>query len=201
MSSNVARIAEATVCDAKGCYDGHLMVRGDQISFLSVQRWKQLQKKGYKREVQNGDVIWTPEMPKSDIELPSGFVLVHDTTGELLSKCDLYVLKWRGKKSTNAGKSDADLINEKLLRDAEEYFVSESGKELRPGLGVVEIPDGSWTKVASVQFIRYRRPGFVKPFEHDYDPAVDVYDCLSPLAWRLPLPTGCVVDSRGFVWP
>lgn len=196
-----ARIAEATICDAKGCYDGHLMVRGDQISFLSVQRWKQLQKQGYKREVEKGDVIWSPEMPESDVKLPSDFVLVHDTTGELLSKCDFYVLKWRGRRGAKSMRNSIQTINEQLLEDAREYFVSESGRELRPGHGSVEIPDGSWTKVASVQFIRYRRPGFVKPFEHDYDPAVDVYDCMSPLAWRLPLPTGCVVDSRGFVWP
>ncbi len=199
--SNSARIAEATVCDANACYDGHLMVRGDQISFLSAQRWKQLQREGYKREVVKGDVIWTPEMPDSDVKLPPSFVLVHDTTGDLLSKCDLYVLKWRGKRGTNGAKSVTDSISPELLRDVRKYFVSEDERELRPGLGSVEIPDGSWTKVASVQFIRYRRPGFVKPFEHDYDPAVDVYDCLSPLAWRLPLPSGCVVDSRGFVWP
>ena len=199
--TNSARIAEATVCDAKGCDTGHLMVRGDQVSFLSVQRWKQLAREGYKREVSKGDVIWTPEMPESDVKLPANFVLVHDTTGSLLSKCDLYVLKWRGQKGTKSASNSTYAINEQLLEDAREYFVSEDGRELRPGHGSVEIPDGSWKKVARVQFVRYRRPGFVKPFEHDYDPPVDVYDCLSPLAWRLPLPTGCVVDSRGFVWP
>lgn len=199
--NNSARIAEATVCDNSGCYTGHLMVRGDQVSFLSVQRWSALQRQGYKREVDKGDVIWTPEMPESDVKLPAGYVLVHDTTGEILNKCDLYVLKWRGKTGSNPAKSDTGSINEQLLRDAREYFVAESGRELTPGHGAVEIPEGSWTKVASVQFVRYRRPGFPKPFEHDYDPAVDVYDCMRPLAWRLPLPSGCVVDSRGFVWP
>lgn len=196
-----ARIAEVTVCDDKSCDTGHLMVRGDQVSFLSVQRWSALQRQGYKREVVEGDVIWAPEMPESDVKLPPDYVLVHDTAGELLSKCDLYVLRWRGQTGNKSGRKGAGSINEQLLEDAREYFVSENGGALRPGFGYVEIPEKSWTKVATVQFIRYRRPGFAKPFEHDYDPAVEVHDCLSPLAWRLPLPSGCVVDSRGFVWP
>lgn len=199
--SNTAKLAEATVCDDVACRTGHLLVRGDRVSFLSVQRWRELQRRGYKREVVKGDVIWSPEMPDSDVELPPSYVLVHDTSGNLLSKCDLYVLRWRAQNGKKSARNSTEEISRKILSDAQEYFVSENNVELRPGFGHVEIPEGSWKKVANVQFIRYRRPGFVKPFEHDYDPAVEVHDCMRPLAWRLPLPSGCVVDSRGFVWP
>lgn len=196
--TNPARIAEATVCDATGCDTGHLMVRGDRIGFLSQQRYKQLLREGYTRRVEQGSVIWEPEMPDSDVKLPAGYVLVHDTTGKLLSKCDLYVLRWRGQIRSQLG---TNLVNEQLLADARDYFVDADGGEIKPALGSVEIPAGSWTKVATVKFIRYRRAGHPKPFEHEYEPAVEVHDSSRVLAWRLPLPTGCVVDSRGFVWP
>lgn len=198
MSANKARIAEATACDTGGCYTGHLMIRGDRISFLSEEADKKLTKQGYTRKVVDGDVHWDPEMPDSDIELPADYVLVHDTSGHLLTKCDLYIVSWSG---VNSGRIHTEDIDEKLLADAKEYFVSPNGNALSIGHGSVEIPAGSWKRECLVKYVRYRRPGFPKPFEHDYDPAVELMYCKRPLMWRLPLPNGCVVDSRGFVWP
>ena len=199
MSANRARIAQATACDTGGCYTGHLIVRGDQISFLSSEADAKYRRQGYTRQVKDGDVHWDPEMPDSDIDnLPASYVLVHDTSGHLLTKCDLYVVRWR---SANSGRINTSEIDQKLYADAKEYFVSPNGNELSIGHGSVEIPAGKWKRETRVKYIRYRRPGFPKTFEHDYDPDVELMYCTSPLMWRLPLPTGCVVDSRGFVWP
>lgn len=198
MSTNRARIAQATACDTGGCYSGHLLIRGDQISFLSEEADEKLRRLGYTRKVVDGDVHWDPEMPDSDVKLTPNFVLVHDTSGHLLTKCDLYVVRWRG---ANSGRINESEIDAQLLEDAREYFVSVNGKELPIDHGSVEIPAGKWKRECLVKYIRYRRPGFPKPFEHDYDPAVELMYCARPLMWRLPLPNGCVVDSRGFVWP
>jgi hypothetical protein len=192
--SNAARIAEATVCDTGGCATGGLLVRGDRVSFLSVERWRQLEREGYKREVEGGDVIWTPDMPESDVPLPAGHVLVHDPSGALLDKCDLYVVRWRGGRSVPA-------MNETLEVAAGKYLIGPDGRELSKRGGSVEIPDGRWRHAARAKFIRYRRPGFPKLFEHDYDPPVEVRDSASTLAWRLPLPSGCLIDAHGFGWP
>lgn len=184
------RLADATVCDAGGCYSSHFLVRGSCIEFLSVEA---LRRSGAKREVKNGEVYWSPRMPTADIKLPKAYVLVHDTVGALLSKCDLYVVRWKTKGSQEPSKD--------VLQDAHDYFLDSNDQPLPLSYGSVEIPEGPWSRVARVALIRYRRPGFAKPFEHDYNPAVDVYDCMRPLAWRLPLPQGCVVDKHGFRWP
>lgn len=188
--SGSGRIAEATACDSKGCYSSHLLVRGDRVSFLSTEAYRQSKAK---REVRDGKVYWSPSMPPSDVKLPPGYVLVHDTVGELLTKCDLYIVRWRRGGSKEASKD--------IIEDAHAYFEEVSGRQLGLRYGSVEIPAGPWKKIARVSFIRYQQPGVPGPSEHAYDPAVDVYDCMHPLAWRLPLPTGCVVDSHGFVWP
>jgi hypothetical protein len=179
-----ARIAEAEVCNARECDIVHFLVRGDAISLVSTE---QVQRRGGLarfREANNTH----PRLP-ADIRIPRGFVLVHDSAGRILSKCDIYILRWHkgGRKRPH----DADLA---MARD---YF----GSDANLGSGKVEIPDGKWARVARVQLIRYRRPGFRKPFEHKYDPVVDLFMSERPLAWRLPLPEGCVVDSRGFVRP
>ena len=197
MSKNRARIAELKVCDDDGCDVGHLLVRGDRISFLSVEADEKYRRMGYTRKVEDGMVYWDPEMPDSDVELEEDFVLVQDTTGQLLTRCDFYALRSRNKSA----QVDTSVIDAEALGDAREYFVSESGREITISHVSVEFPEGSWKSEARVKYIRYRRPGFAKPFEHPYDPDVELFVCERPLAWRLALPSGCVVDSRGFVWP
>lgn len=184
------RIAEATVCDARGCYSSHFLVRGTHVEFLSVEA---LRRSGAKREERNGEVFWEPSMPRADVVMPPSYVLVHDTVGALLDKCDLYVVRWRRGGSKRMEKN--------ILDDARDYFVDGNEKPLPLSYGSVEIPEGPWRKVAQTTLIRYRRPGFSKPFEHAYGLPVDVYDCARPYALRLPLPQGCVVDSHGFRWP
>jgi hypothetical protein len=135
----------------------------------------------------------------SDLLLPRSHVLVHDTTGELLNRCDLYAVRWHTQRRSNAGAASgiADISTD-ALDDAKQYF----GISSRLQYGVVDIPDGRWQRFCRVQFIRYRRAGNQGGlFEHEYEPSIDLYACKSPLAWRIALPSGCVVDERGFVWP
>jgi hypothetical protein len=184
------KVAEAEVCESGLCDVGNMLVRGDKVSFVSVER---VRKSGAKRKEVDGRVIWTPEMPKADIELPRGFVVIHDTAGKLLSPCDLYIVKWY----SNKGVAVSDLPHDELA-SVREYY----GAKTKIKVGLVEIPEGPWEKVGRVQLIRYFRAGKAEDtYEHEFDPPVDLFDCARPLAWRLPLPQGCVVDDRGFVWP
>lgn len=178
----VARVANAEVCDSKACWTGQLLVRGDKISFVSTE---QVRKVGYHP--------LDPEAMPSDVELPGNYVLVHDTEGEILNRCDLYVVRWY----PDGGQNDHGRVSSKALKAARAYFGS--GTDIK--FGSVDIPEGPWKREAKVKCIRYRRHGYDKLFEHSYDPAVVIYYTEQPLAWRVSLPAGCIVDERGFVRP
>jgi hypothetical protein len=187
------RVAEVEVCDEEVCEVGHFLVRGDHVSLISTEQARRM---GEKRvSVADGESAWRDRNGRqivADIPLPPTYVLVHDAVGRLLEKCDIYVLKWRS--SRRQMQSD---MHQSDLRAAENYF----GPQASIRGGFVEIPRGSWAPVTQVRFIRYRRFGFRNAFEHRYDPPVKLLSTSRPLAWRLPLPDGCVIDSRGFVRP
>ncbi len=194
--SDAGRIVEAEDCTTGACYTHHMIVRGTNIQFVSVER---VRNSGARRIVRptgpNGEreVFWEPRMPAADVSFPRGYVLVHDTTGALLDRCDLYIVRDRGRGAKNAP--------EDVLQDAENYFIDQFDRPMPLTYGSVEIPEGPWVRLARVRLIRYRRAGFVKPFEHEYDPPVDVRYSKRTLGWRLPLPNGCIVDEHGFRWP
>lgn len=189
-------IAEATACDTCACYIRHIIVRGHNIKFVSEE---QVRRSGAKRVVRptgpdgQNEVYWEPRIPRADVTFPSGFVLVHDTTGELLDRCDFYIVRLRGQGAKNAP-SD-------VLKDAKSYFIDQYDHPMPLDYRSVEIPEGPWRKLARVRLIRYKRRGYVKPFEHLYDPAVEVHYSTRTLGYRLPLPYGCIVDDHGFRWP
>lgn len=183
-----ARVGEVEICDDQACETAHYLVRGDHVSFVSLERLRDAQR----RHPGKRDLHLQPHLMPSDVRLPAGYVVVHDASGRLLSKCDIYILKWR--RSGTKRPQEIHPRDEQVARD---YF----GSNARIGSGSIEIPAAKWTRVTRVAVIRYRRYGFAKPFAHQYDPPVDLFMTKRPLAWRLPLPEGCVVDSRGFVRP
>lgn len=177
-----ARLGTARICDSGYCELADLLVRGDRISFVSVE---QVQRVGRHKL----DAVAMP----SDVTLPESFVVVHDPTGTLLNKCDMYFVKWR-----SATRKRAPTVRPELIKIARAYFGSRS----RITRGTVDIPKGPWHRECEVQFIRYRREGDDRgDYEHEYDVPVRLLYSTRPLAWRLPLPEGCVVNSHGFVRP
>lgn len=174
------RVAEVEVCDEQACDIAHFLVRGDQVSFVSTERAARV-----------GEHKLDQRRMPSDIRLPSEYVIVHDAAGRLLSKCDIYVLRWsRGRLQPESDMHSAD------LRVAKSYF----GNNARIRGGSVALPKGEWEPKAEIRFIRYRRFGYETLFEHRYDVPV-VLMATRSRAFRLPLPEGCVIDSRGFVRP
>ena len=157
-------------------------MRGDRISFVSVE---QVKKVG--RHKLDAD-----KMP-ADVVLPEDFVLVHDTAGSLLNRCELFIVRWH-----KGGTDLAPNRTSRALADAREYF----GRDVPLQMGEVDVPKGPWHRVAKVAFIRYRRAGNSGGmYEHEYDTPVFLLDTTKPLAWKLALPDRCVVDARGFVRP
>lgn len=190
----IAHVVEAEVCETGLCNIGHLLVRGDRVSFVSVE---QLEKSGAKRTVDDGRVYWDPAPPKSDVVMEKGYVVVHDPSGALLSSCDLYVVKWHRIYTSSV--SDVDEVSPEVLAAAKEYY----GAKTPISVGSVEFPEGPWSRIAGkMALIRYRRYGVDQDdYEHVWDPSVSLFICKHPIAFRLPLPEGCVVDERGFVRP
>lgn len=186
---NSPRIAKTTVCESGVCDQVHLLVRGDQIEFVSVEQVERV-----------GSFPLDEARMPSDVKLPPSYVMVNDATGHFIDRCDVYVVPWRSaargrsKSSSTVLLSNVDHFD---LAAAYDYY----GKDARISVGSVSLPEGRWKRVCEVAFIRYRRYGFDKRFEHAYDPPVQLFSTTRPLAWRLPLPEGCVIDSRGFVRP
>lgn len=190
----IPQIVEAEVCETGLCSVGHLLVRGDRVSFVSVE---QVKKSGAKRTVKDGRVYWDPEPPKSDVKLETNYVVVHDPSGRLLSSCDLYIVKWH--RLHMRASTDAEELSPEAVAAAKKYY----GRNVAIRVGSVEIPEGPWSRIpGKMAMIRYRRYGVdADDYEHVWEPSVSVFDCAHPIAWRLPLPEGCVVDERGFVRP
>lgn len=188
------RVAEAIVCEEDVCQTSHMLVRGTHIEFVTVDQIRAYGC-GNGQSKAKKECRLDPARLPSDVRIPRSHVLVHDTTGQLLSKCELYVVRWRGAKTPRLQHQDPAIM------DAEKYFMDQHGNPVPIRGGSVEIPEGPWRRVAKVKLIRYRRAGYQKPFEHEYEVPVELEDTMRPLAWRLPLPEGCVIDNRGFVRP
>ncbi len=185
-------IAEATECDTGACYTRHVIVRGHNVKFVSEE---QVRRSGARRYVRptgpnrENEVYWQPRIPRADVTFPTGFVVVPG----LLDRCDFYIVRLHRGGAKNA---PADVIE-----DAKSYFIDQYDRPMQLEYGEVEIPEGPWRKLARVRLIRYKRRGFAKPFEHLYDPPVEVQYSERVLGYRLPLPDGCIVDDHGFRWP
>lgn len=192
--TDIGRIAECEVCDEVACEIGDLLVRGDRVSFVSMEQVRRL---GAKRRIVNDRVEWTPRMPPADVTLPSDYVIVHDTSGKLFSPCDLYVVRWNRRPIIDS--EDGSNRSAQIMRSATQYY----GPGVPIHVGSVEHVEGPWKRIpGKIALIRYRRVGVEKDtYEHDFNPPIDLYQCKTPLAWRMPLPDGCVVTKHGFERP
>lgn len=177
------RIAEAEVCNSAMCTISNHLVRGDQIEFVSAEQVRRF-----------GRHPLDDEAMPSDIKLPKSYVLV-DPDGVFFPRCNFYVVQWHG------GSGSLSDVDQKDIKIAQDYF----GADHPVRVGQIEMPelDTSWKRQAKIEFIRYRRQGkLAGAYEHPYNPPVYLYATKSgPLAWKVVLPSGCVVDSRGFVRP
>jgi hypothetical protein len=171
--------ALANTCGPRAC--GQMLVRGDRISFVSTEQVRRV----------GAHELNDKKMP-SDLVCPPSYVLVGDPSGTMFDNCHFYVVKWSQSRAKRSN------IEPEAKERADEYFGSTRGLQV----GSVDIPKGPWQRVAKVKYIRYRRFGeHAGNYEHTWEFPVTLQVSQNPLAWRVPLPQGCVVDERGFVWP
>jgi hypothetical protein len=128
--------------------------------------------------------------------------MMHDPAGEDWPKCSLLFGSFRRGKKVAEDEGEA--------RD---YF----GKDYVIHEGVVDTPERSlsdWKSLGKVERIWYGRPGtrYPGPFQHPFaDPGIALrlfkgkgtlptLYALGPFL-RLELAKGCMLDSRGIVWP
>lgn len=191
----VARVVQT--CTETACTS--LLVRGTKISLVSVEHLRALERR------RRGPLPRDPEQRtligvRSDIRFPAGFVLVHDTEGTVFPRCDVYIVRFRARRV-----APESYMSEHHLRTAREYF----GDTARIQGGSVDHPSGPWARVAKIQIVRYTRhprvasevAKFAGGHEHEYAPPVWLYSSQRPLAWKLSMPSGCIIDERGFVVP
>lgn len=132
------------------------------------------------------------EDKKHELLVPPTHIIVHDPIDEVLRSCDFYIVPFKFDH-TGVSHSDAE-----MRRLAEKYYgtlddLCEVG---------VEIPEEGWEFLTDVQYIRYRREGFLADdYQHKYAFPQPLYYNEGFDAYRLASPDSCVANHRGFVHP
>jgi len=142
-----------------------------------------------------GDVLSFKMKHGKDIVLPPDWVMLHDPSGRIISKCTLVLCK------CELGTRSCGTIPDRIRKDVEEYFGS--GAEL--SCGAVDLPKGPWHSVGVVREILYDRHGeyedsWYHPYKDTINP-VELFANEQATGYRLVLPDGCQINERGFVWP
>jgi len=129
------------------------------------------------------------------IDVPDSWGLVHDLSGKILHRCDLFIAPYQTVNNKSAS------IPYKIKKAAKSYFGVGEGDLVT---GSVAIPTGPWHHIGSVSIIYYQRWGSKRKsglFHHDFDFPVELYQQIDKNAYRLALPDACIINERGFVWP
>lgn len=133
------------------------------------------------------------------IACPDDFFLVHDVSGKTFRSCDVYAVRAYG--------SAVPVESSDRAADAAKRWW---GRDVDLVGWQVDVPRSGWKRVCQIDAIWYRRDAAKDlliqkldgPYQHRYDPPVQLYrTSAGPLAYRIALPDGCIVDERGFVDP
>jgi len=120
------------------------------------------------------------------IVLPPDRWIVHDRSGLVLRKCDVFIVP----------RVAPEKINSSSATRAKSYDAA--GKRHMPG-GFL-IPTSGYVRWARVKEIRYTRPAGEGKF-HPYLVPVTLFSHPAMEAYKLHLPEGCDVDAGGFRYP
>lgn len=126
------------------------------------------------------------------LELPRGWGMVHDPSGQQIGRCTVLLMQYsRASQDTNP-------VTDIERNAARDYF----GKGYEPVRVILDFPIGKWQSVGRITEVRYARRGkFRGEWRHQFKQAVRLCIHASPRAYKLELPADCVLDVRGFVRP
>jgi hypothetical protein len=118
---------------------------------------------------------------------PARYGLIHDPDGKQLPKCYVFIGPYKTSKKPV-----------EMTSDAKSYF----GSDYKPTGAVVDVPDGDWHPMGDVVQIFYKREGKYKgKYFHLFAKRTTVVLSRCKSHFRLELPSGCIVNWRGFVYP
>lgn len=131
---------------------------------------------------------------ETTFDLPKDYWLVWDKSGRILRRCDVHILQCK-PVSGRGIEFDPDDLSE-----AEDYW----GPRDRWTPYSFHLPSGPWKKLGRLARIGYRRgrtgnwmhPG---PSEPPLEEAVYLDE--GDGCYRIRMPSGCVLDDRGFIFP
>lgn len=127
------------------------------------------------------------------ITLPEKHCVLHDPAGHWLRTCDVYFVA-QGKPVRGI-----DGLDDDVAREARDYFGSDA--ELAQTT-ITMPPEKGWKLLGDCDLIEYVRYGkLAGGYHHPFRPAVPVYHSSRTNCWKIPLPDGCRLTDRGFVWP
>jgi hypothetical protein len=126
------------------------------------------------------------------LDVPNDWGMLHDPSGNLFPSCEFRIQKY-----TITSQHEPP-IDTTLQQIASAYF----GENTNIAGGKVEILGGPWQRVGRVGRIYYARPGSLRGlYQHPFEEGAEIYERKGGRALRLSLPSGCIVDAHGFVWP
>lgn len=144
------------------------------------------------------------------LTVPKKFGLIHDPTGLVLNRCDIYITRY------TISTKPVGAIPQRIAKFVDAYL----GKETPRVRVAVEIPKGPWHRLGVIRTVHYVRRNTEDAkkdglFYHDFDgsegplsytfsdrdPTTEILESRSMRAFKLELPDGCIVNERGFVWP
>ena len=118
------------------------------------------------------------------VELPIDYGMIHSP--DTAKKCHVYFGPYKKTRE----------VVSQLPRIATLYF----GSDYDGHVAYVEFPSGSWRPAGKVETIFYDRPGEHRDYyRHKFEEPASL--SVNGRFHRLSLPSGCVVNDRGFVWP
>ncbi len=168
------------------------MARGDKVQFLPVG--VAVDRRPKKEEPYS--------IPSKLYEiLPKGHLVVADNRGIVLPRCDVFFLpRVGGTKRLDEANTHPD-----ALAEAEDFYC-DNGKcgDSDLGQSIIRLPKGAWDEVIETDWIEYYRWSmrvYSGKYHHGFKKPLTLYKNKSMQAWKLPLPDGCRLTWRGFVFP
>lgn len=163
-----------------------LMARGDKVRFLPVGI--EVDRRPRKEEPYS-------IASSNYIVLPVKHIVVSDNRGVVLPRCDVFFLPRFGATK----KLDPDEVVPDALDEAKAFYGNTP-----LGTAGVRMPSGSWKKVADIDWIEYYRWSEKVEsgdYHHPFKEPLTLWKSTSAQMWKLPLPDGCRLTWRGFVYP
>jgi hypothetical protein len=144
-----------------------------------------------------GNVVSCDLADGRTVDFPESWGLVHDITGQCLDKCEIFICPYTARNP----------IRHRLPSEVHEAAVEYFGEGEMLLEGTVELPTGPWERVGVITRVYYSRYGELSsPYQHPFKKGAVLHKqkrahAGRQKAYRISLPSDCVITAHGFVDP